>query len=155
MLRSLVGSEMCIRDSIHTKWHFDASSPLTTIEMGRKLGRGLCALLGEGDWAPSNTVAWAETYLHAKYQLHPSSRLATINMGRKFGEGGAGSPSNTKSPGLRLSSIPSDILIHAAICRNRYGPKIGGCAPLGVGELGPHLTPCGQDRGLPACQVSS
>jgi len=38
-------------------------------------------------------------------------------MGRKFpfGEGGAGSPSNTKSPGLRPISIPSDTLIHAAI----------------------------------------
>ena len=23
--------------------------------------------------------------------------------------------------------------------RNRYGPKIGDCAPLGEGELGPHL----------------
>ena len=23
--------------------------------------------------------------------------------------------------------------------RNIYGPKIGGCAPLGEGELGPHL----------------
>jgi len=31
----------------------------------------------------------------------------------------------------------------------------GGCAPLGEGELGPHLTQCGQCRGLPACQVSS
>ena len=32
--------------------------------------------------------------------------------------------------------------------RNRYGPKIGlGCAPLGEGELGPHLTQCGQGRG--------
>jgi len=30
--------------------------------------------------------------------------------------------------------------------RNRYGPKIGGggCAPLGEGELGPHLIQCGQ-----------
>jgi len=26
---------------------------------------------------------------------------------------------------------------------------------LGEGELGPHLTQCGQGRGLPACQVSS
>jgi len=33
--------------------------------------------------------------------------------------------------------------------------KLGGCAPLGEGELGPHLTQCGQGRGLPACQVSS
>ena len=31
----------------------------------------------------------------------------------------------------------------------------GGRAPLGEGELGPHLTQCGQGWGLPACQVSS
>jgi len=35
------------------------------------------------------------------------------------------------------------------------GPKIGGCAALGEGELGPHLAQCGQGRGLPACQVWS
>jgi len=35
------------------------------------------------------------------------------------------------------------------------GRKLGGgCAPLGEGELGPHLTQCGQDRGLPACQLA-
>ena len=39
--------------------------------------------------------------------------------------------------------------------RNRYGPKIGGLCPFWGGELGPHLTQCGQCRGLPACQVSS
>ena len=38
---------------------------------------------------------------------------------------------------------------------NRHGPKIGGFAPLGEGELGPHLTQRGQGRRLPACQVSS
>ena len=31
--------------------------------------------------------------------------------------------------------------------RNRYGPKIGGAAPFGDGELGPHLTHCGQVQG--------
>jgi len=35
------------------------------------------------------------------------------------------------------------------------GRKLGDCAPLGEGELGPHLTQCGQGRGLPACQISS
>jgi len=30
-----------------------------------------------------------------------------------------------------------------------------GAVPLWEGELGPHLTQCGQGRGLPACQVSS
>ena len=34
--------------------------------------------------------------------------------------------------------------------RNGYGPKIGGCAPLGEGELGPHLTQRGHGRCLRA-----
>jgi len=32
--------------------------------------------------------------------------------------------------------------------RNAYGPKIGGLCPCGEGELDPHLTQCGQGRGL-------
>jgi len=40
--------------------------------------------------------------------------ITIIDMGRKF-RGRTGSPSNTKSPGPRPSSIPSDILSHAAI----------------------------------------
>ena len=39
--------------------------------------------------------------------------------------GGAGSPSNTKSPGPRPNSIPSGIFIQP-FGHNRYGPKIGG-----------------------------
>jgi len=37
------------------------------------------------------------------------------------------------------------------------GRKLGSCAPFGEGDLGPHLTHCGQGRGLhvPARQVSS
>jgi len=35
------------------------------------------------------------------------------------------------------------------------GGKLGGAVPLWGGELGPHLTQCGEGRGLPACQVSS
>jgi len=35
------------------------------------------------------------------------------------------------------------------------GRKLGGSAPLGDGELGPHLTRGGQGRDLPACRVSS
>jgi len=38
---------------------------------------------------------------------------------------------------------------------NRHEPKRGGgCAPFG-GGLGPHLTQCGQERGLPPYQVAS
>jgi len=35
------------------------------------------------------------------------------------------------------------------------GRKLGSCAPLGEGELGPHLTQCVRAWGLPASQVSS
>jgi len=51
-------------------------------------------------------------------------------------------------------------LIHAAtwpqqIWAENLGSYALGYAPLGEGELGPHLTQCAQGRGLPACQVSS
>jgi len=42
-----------------------------------------------------------------------------------------------------------------AFGRNGYGPKTGGAVPLWGGQLGLHLTQCGQGRGLPACQVTS
>jgi len=49
-------------------------------------------------------------------------RLATIDMDQKVGElavllsvGIARSPSNTVSPGLRPTSVPSDILIHPTV----------------------------------------
>jgi len=63
---------------------------------------------------------------------------------------------HAKSPGPRPSSIPSHILIHAAIWPQQiWAENWGVCAPLGEGELGSHLTQCGQGRGLRACQVSS
>jgi len=64
-------------------------------------------------------------------------RFATIDTDQKVGGvvpalgGGAGSPSNTMSPGSRPTSVPSDILIHQPFGHNRHGPKIGGCVPLG------------------------
>jgi len=73
-----------------------------------------------------------------------------------LGEGRAGSPSNIKSPGLRPGSIPSGILIHGAIWpQQTWAENWVGMCPFGGGELGPHLTQCGQGRGLPVCQVSS
>jgi len=83
--------------------------------------------IGEEAGSRSNTVSWAEAYLHAKYQLHPSSRLAAINMAENlagalppFWGGGAGSPSNTKSP----------------FGRNRYWPNIAGLCPFRGGGAG-------------------
>ena len=86
-------------------------------------------------------------YLHTMWHLDPFSRLATIGMGRKLGGGsasflgmGAGSPSNTKSPGLRPTSIPSlDASSRTAFGHNRTGPKIGGLHPL-----------CGEGAGSPS-----
>ena len=88
--------------------------------------------------------------------------MATINTDRKIGElrspfwgGGAGSQFNTKSPGPRPSSIPSDILIHAAIWPQQIWAENWGLCPFGEGELGPHLTPSRLDPGLPLYQVAS
>jgi len=82
--------------------------------MGRKLG----AMLPFGGLDPYVTkVALAEAYLHSKWHLDLASRLAATEMGRKLGGlrplfwGTAGSPSNTKLPGPRPTSIPSGILI--------------------------------------------
>ena len=79
-------------------------------------------------------------------------------MGRKFRgaplpvwAGGAGSPSNTKSPGPRPSSIPSDILIMQPFGRNRCVLKIGGLCPFEGGGASPHLTQCARAEAyLPA-----
>jgi len=131
--------------------------------MGRKLG-GLCARFW-GILVPiEHNVGWTEAHLHAKYHLDPSSRLATIDTGGKFGgsapflergELGPQSPSTTKSPGPRPTSIPSGILIHPAIWPQQIWTKNWGCVPLEEGELGPQPKQCGQGRGLLASQVSS
>jgi len=128
--------------------------------MGQKL-RGLCPFWGElGSHLTQCHLGRA--YLRTKWHLDQSSHFATIDMGWKFGgcapflEGVAGSPSKTKSPGPRPISIPSGILIHPAIWLQRtWANKWWGLCPFWRGELGPHVTHCGQGQGLPLCQVSS
>ena len=76
---------------------------------------GLRPPIGGGGLAgsPSNTMSSgprAEAYLRTKWQLDPCSRLAAMDIGRKLGSSahsgrGAGSQSNTKSPGLRPTSM--------------------------------------------------
>jgi len=81
---------------------------------------GLCPFR-RGELGPHLTQCRIDRGLpHTKWHLDPCSRLATIDVGRKsgapplFGEE-AGSPSNTKSPGLRPTSIPGAILMHPAV----------------------------------------
>ena len=133
-----------------TKWRLHRSSHLATIDISRKLGA--VALL-EG--------SWVEAYLRTMWHRDLFSRLATIDMGHKlwgcslFGEG-AGSPSSTMRPGPRPTYILRGIVIHPAVWQQlKWAENWGCCAPLGEGELGPHLIQCGRGRGLPACQVSS
>jgi len=39
----------CTKAHLHAKCNLDPSSRLATIDMGRKLGKGLCPLFGEGE----------------------------------------------------------------------------------------------------------
>jgi len=81
-------------------------------------------------------VALTEAYLRTKWHLDPSSYLATVDMAEKLGVlcpfpflGGAGSPSNTMSPGPRLSSIPIGILIHPAVWPQQTWAENWGIVP--------------------------
>ena len=127
---------------VHTKFHLGASNRLATIEMDQRLERAFRPLstpFWEWCWVPIwHNEAWTKAHLRAKCGLDPSSHLATLDMGRELGRssapfwgGGAGSPSNTKLPGPRPTSIPSGILMHPALWRNKNGPKIGGLSPFG------------------------
>ena len=85
-------------------------------------------------------------------------------MGRKVGAAmpfsgsewiSSGYPSNTVSPGLKPTSVPSGILILPAVWPQVTWAENWGvdcCAPFSQEEeLGPHLT---QDGGRPPCWIS-
>jgi len=71
-----------------------------------------------------------------------------------FGEGaGAGSPSNTKSPGPRPLSVPSGI---QSFGHDGHGPKIGGLCPFLEAAGSPSNIMAGAEAySVPACEVSS
>jgi len=109
---------------LHTKWHLSPSSRLATMDMGRKLGKGAPPTFWGGELGFYLTQSsLGEAYLRTKWHLDPCSRLAAIDMSRKLGapppfwEGVYGSPLNTKSPGMRPTSIPSGILMYPAVYR--------------------------------------
>jgi len=63
---------------LHTMWHLNPSSHLSTIDMGGKLGA--VPLWGRvSSVLIQHNVARAETYLHAKFHLDPCNRLATVH----------------------------------------------------------------------------
>jgi len=122
---------------------------LNTIDMGRKEG-GCCGPFGGMGPHLTQYDGPMQVYIRTKWHLVLPSRLATTDMGRRVGGGavplfrGAGSPSNTMSPALRPTSVPSGILIHPAVWPKHTWAENLGAVPLWEEELGFHLTQCGQ-----------
>ena len=92
-------------------------------------------------------MAWTETHIHAKCHLDPSNHLATIDMGRKLGAlppfwGGELGPHLTQSTGPRPTSIPSGIVIYAAIWPQQTWAENWGAPPpsWGAGAGSPSNT---------------
>jgi len=86
--------------------------------------------------------------------------VATIDIGRKEGgcalfSGRAGSPSKTVAWAEDYRHTKWHLSPSSCLATKDIGRKLEGCVPLWDGELGAHLTQCGQGRGLPARQVSS
>jgi len=98
----------------------------------------------------------ARGLLRTKWHLDASSRLATIHVGQKLGGGvpfflGELDPHRTQSPGPTEHKVTwakaylhiySGILVHPGAWPQRTLAENWGSAPLGEGELGPHLTQC-------------
>jgi len=105
-----------------------------------------------GSWVPiKHNMARAEAYFNASFILIHAAvwpqRTWAENWGGCAPLGRAGSLSTTRWPGPRPTSVPSFILVHPAVWPQRTWTE---SVPL-LGELGPHLTQCGRDRGLRAC----
>jgi len=135
--------------------------------MGQKL-----APFGGGEaGSPSNSMSLGlkPTSVPSGILIHPAIWPHQIwaeywdRYGRKlcgpspFGVGGAATPSNTMSLGLRPTSLPSFISIYPAIWSQQIRAENwwGSVPLLGEAELSPRVTQCGWGQGLPACQVSS
>ena len=103
-----------------TKWHLDPSGRLATTNMGQKIGE-LCPF-GEGELGHHLTKCplgrGLPSYQVASWSIEPfGHNRYGPKIGRlcPFGGGGPRSPSGTMWPGPGPTSIPSGILIHAAV----------------------------------------
>jgi len=103
---------------------------ITIINMGRKFG-------GLGTHLKQSPLGWGlPPYRVASWCIQP---FGYNRNGPRIGEGGsapflgrgAGSPCNTKFPGLRPTSIPSGMLIQPAIWRQQTWAENWGLCPFG------------------------
>jgi len=122
---------------------------LATVDMGRKLGGG-CASFRDGELGLHLTQCRLGRGL-APYQVASSihravwpqyTRAKIVWWGCAFFSGGAGSPSNTKSPGTRPTSIPSGVLVHPAVWPQQTLAENWGLCLFRGGGAGSHLTQC-------------
>ena len=108
--------------------------------------------------SPCNTMRPGPrlTFVPSGILIH--SAVWPQHMGRNWGlcplgRGGAGSPSNTTlGRGLPSHQVASWSIQPYGL--NKHGPEIGGSAPFGEGELGPHLKQYHLGRGLLSHQVA-
>jgi len=98
---------------------------LATIDVGPKIGGGLCPFLE--DWFPiERNVAKAEAYLYAKFHLDPSNRLATVHQRHRQ------TRQDRQTTNGPADSIGRIVLQTIAQKRNFYPPHMHLSPPLGV-----------------------
>jgi len=128
-------------------WGEGAGAPSNTLWPGTRptsVPSGILihpAVWSQQTW-DENWGCCAEAYLRTKWYLDTSSHLATMH-GPKSAVcsapclffGGAGSPSNTMSPGPRHISAPSGSLIHLAVwTQQTLAENFGVLCPFGGGD---------------------
>ena len=119
-------------------------------------GGGASVPLSPTAVTPSNIMWPAGTYQAVSSSIQPFGHNShEPKTGGCAPFRGAATPSNTTSPRPRFTSAPSGILIHPAVRPQRTLAENEGLCPFRGGELGPHLTQCRVDRGLPPYKVAS
>ena len=97
---------------------------------GPERGGLLCPSGGAG--SPSNTVWPGRGLLPCQVTTSSIQPFGhNYRHGPKIGWREAGSPSKTKSPGPRPTSVPSGILVHPAVWPQQTWAENWGCTPLG------------------------
>jgi len=131
---------------------------------GPKRRRGCCAPF-EGSWDPvwPSYTMWRgprSTSVPSGIFIHPA--VCHNRHGPKMGGGGCALFSGSSWVSIEHKVALAEAYLHTkwnqsiqSFGHNGYWPKIGGCTPLGEGELGPHLTQCRIVRCLKPYQVAS
>jgi len=124
---------------------------------------GMCPFSGGGARSPSNTMSsrLRPTSVPSRILIHTAvfchdRHGPKIEWGCAFLSGGSWVPLDHKVAWAEAYlHIKWHLNPSSRSVATDMGRKLEGLCPFGRGELGPHLTQCGQGRGIPACQISS